>query len=435
MNRFVLKVIVFTIASASLALATQKQQSGKKDLVLTPLVGKECTVYLNNGEEVSGTFWDFGDDFVTVKVKKGLLYSKAEQYSVSEIREFEGPSGKKYDLQSLMGVDLQESRSDHENILRILTIKDDSEAPAEQPAEPTTSEVSKPEPKQPKPAPKPAASSVAQSTEAQQTKTRSPEPQVAAKPKAVSPEKTRAAGKDERKGEKLIEPTNAEETPNIPVAVAPTNNFLAAEKLRYQTMILAISAAVLFVLFVIFKGLGYNSLILAKYSMFPTRLIRMNGPYGIIDQGKEDGVKTDDIVRLYRKNGAKIEYKGRVRVTKVAQNYSAVETIRTQKDVKLGAGDVGIRDRNVLLNIIKAIRFGIGAALAATARGLAIMARRLSGEQQDPFPERKPRIVEVEHESDIKEVTEFAQKFRTGESVEDEEESGNSEEHSVKVKK
>jgi len=434
MNRLISKIIVFTTAAASLALATQEQQSGEKDLILTPLVGKNCTVYLNNGEEVSGTFWDFGDDFVTVKVKKGLLYSKAEQYAVSEIKEFEGPSGKKYDLQSMMGTESVENNSvpsDEDNILRILTIKDDS---PEQPVE-TTSEPPEPEAKQPKPTPTPAASSVAKSTESQQKTTQAPETTVVAKPEKAAPEKKPTPSKAKNKVEKVIKPTNAQKTPSKPLAIPPTNKSLAEEKLRYQTIILSVSAAVLFIMFVIFKGFGYNSLILAKYSMFPTRLIRMNGPYGIIDQGKEDGVKTDDIVRLYRKNGAKIEYKGRVRVTKVAQNYSAVEIIRTQKDVKLGAGDVGIRDRNVLLNVIKAIRFGIGTGLGAIARGLASIARRLSGDQQDPFTERKPRVAKVEHESDIKEVTEFAQKFRTGESAEENETANESEAHIAKVNK
>lgn len=395
--------------------------------VLKSLIGEQCTIYLNNGEEVSGTFWDYSSDAITVKVKKGLLYSNAEQFSIDEIKRLEGPSGQTYDLAALLGSQSQsakrsapEAAESSDNILRILTIKDDAPEQTEESA----AEKTAPAPRQSEATPSSAATKATAPADVQEKANKkdvSAKAPVASKP-AESPRKTPPPETKRSRSTTARSQTPANPQPEPKSSVAeslPREEVQASETLRYQTLVLSIAAGVMIVLFIIFKGLGLNSLILAKYSMFPTRLIRMNAPYGIIDQGKEDGVKMDDIVRLYRKNQGKIEYKGTVKVTKVAQNYSAIETIRTKKDSKLGAGDVGVRDRNILLYALKQVRTAVGAALGALARMLAVTARTLSVDHADPLIERKPRVVQADHESDIKEVTELIKKSKTAENADD----------------
>jgi len=419
MNRL---IVVFSIIYAISGIADLPAQSGTKASVLKPLVGEKCTVYLNNGEEVSGTFWDYSTDAITVKVKKGLLYSKAEQVSVSEIKRFEGADGKTYDLQALLGTNpdvakkaaAQKSADDIENVLRILTIKDDS---AEEQMEVETAEKTPEQQSKPKLTPPSTSPAVAKSTTVEEKKDETPKQAVATKP--VKPVRKSPAPKANKKRDtKSLSQVPENSKKHIP-ELPPEDDIRAAETLRYQTLVLAVAAGVMVILFIVFKGFGLNSLILAKYSMFPTRMIRMNGPYGIIDQGKEDGVKMDDIVRLYRKNEGKIEYNGKVRVTKVAQNYSAVEILRTKKDIKLGAGDVGVRDRNILLYSLKQVRTAVSAVLGALARMLAVTAKTLSVDHEDPLMERRPRIVKADHETDIKEVTELIKKSKPAENGEE----------------
>ena len=154
--------------------------------------------------------------------------------------------------------------------------------------------------------------------------------------------------------------------------------------LRYQTLIL-FGVAVLVALVMIFsRVIGLKSSAYSKDSLFPSRLVKMNGRYGIIDQGSDDGVKVDDIIRLYHKVGQKILYRGMVKVKKVAENYAAVEVIKRKKGTRLKVGDVGFRDRNFVATTLKRLRIWTSHGLSSLGKGILMTAKGLEIHEEEP---------------------------------------------------
>ncbi|MFQ5751142.1 MAG: ParB/RepB/Spo0J family partition protein, partial [bacterium] len=154
--------------------------------------------------------------------------------------------------------------------------------------------------------------------------------------------------------------------------------------LRYQTIILFSVAGFTIVLVIFLKVIGVKGSSYGKYSLFPARLVKMNGHYGIIDQGSNDGVKVDDILRLYRKQGRKIVFRGKVHVIKVAECYSAVELTKSYPNGHLKVGDVGFRDRNFVLTCFKRIRIITSAILIDLAKVLAYVAKKFDIKTEKP---------------------------------------------------
>ncbi len=91
-------VLIFLLLLAPLAQATNSQESASDNPLafLKPLAGKKCAVHLKNGEVINGTLWVYGTDHVSVKVKKGLLYSKTEKYLASEIDFLKDEAANRY---------------------------------------------------------------------------------------------------------------------------------------------------------------------------------------------------------------------------------------------------------------------------------------------------------------------------------------------------
>ena len=112
-----------------------------------------------------------------------------------------------------------------------------------------------------------------------------------------------------------------------------------------------------------------------KQTLFPTRVIEIQGKYAVIDHGETDGIKTDDIIRLYRKTGRQVQYKGKIKVNKVGENYSSVELFKLQRGQKLEISDVGFRDRNLFAAAFKQFRIIISASLRGLAKGIQFTAK------------------------------------------------------------
>jgi len=95
-------------------------------------------------------------------------------------------------------------------------------------------------------------------------------------------------------------------------------------------------------------------------------------------------VKSDDIMRIYRKQGRRIDFKGKVKVVKVAQNYSAVELIKSNGRTRLEIGDVGFRDRNFLMTGLKRVRIWLGKLFSGLAKGFAYAAKNFEVQTEEP---------------------------------------------------
>ncbi|MCH6559591.1 hypothetical protein IH799_04455, partial [candidate division KSB1 bacterium] len=127
-----------------------------------------------------------------------------------------------------------------------------------------------------------------------------------------------------------------------------------------------------------------------KQSLFPTRVIEIQGKYGVIDHGKTDGIKIDDFIRIYKKTGRKIRYKGKIKVKKVGENYSAVELIKIQPGEELEISYVGFRDRNLFVAAFKRFRIITSASLRGLAKGLQFTAKNIDVKSDEPSVDLRP---------------------------------------------
>lgn len=437
-------ILVFTGGTSTLA---QTQNTSADAASLMPLVGKKCTLFINNGDKVSGTLWDYGQDYITLKVKKGLLYSKAEKFPISDIKYLQDSKGKKIKLSGMQTPAPKESTESQtdadesgmvkqmaekdlfENTLRILTVtkSDEDEVPAPTKSTETFQSLKntsinantylskntakKPDAKPSNPAaPKNKKSSYSYSPPKTNWHPPVPKRKEIFSEDATTPKKAVVT---------VVEQTPEQQTETEKVALtataAPAATSAAVETvktLRYQNFILYGSGILLILLVAFFKGFGLKGSAYGKHSLFPTRLIRMTGPYGIIDQGQDDGVKLGDVVRIYRKSERRIQFKGKVKVTKIAQNYSAVELLKIKGDTKLGAGDVGVRDRNLVLNSMKGLQALTSVTLGALAKLLAFTAQNLAVEKSKLDFQSNSDLIEPTHETPVQEVTELVQKVR-----------------------
>lgn len=356
---------------------------------LMPLVGQRCTILLLSGEELKGTLWDVGDDYVTLKLRKGLLYSKADKYSISEIAYIEDETGKKYIIaENVDEEDIGETTDG--DLTNELYFQTDDLIRPEEPTKPYNNYSALNNPyNKPAEQPEPAAENLKSEDVTSEESTPTPEMSAAA-----ARNKIRGGAKEKAAQPKVID------RPAIPRAydsdlVAPpkprASESTAATPLNKKQRILNYQIKILFGvavfaigLVIFLKLIGMKGSAYGKHSLFPARVVRMNGQYGIIDQGGNDGVKKDDIIRLYRKKGRKIQFKAKVRVIKVENSYSAVELVKGNRRVRPEVGDVGFRDRNFVAAAFKKLRIITSAILGVLARVFDFASRNIKVETATP---------------------------------------------------
>ncbi len=424
--------VCFSAAPVTQQLAITSQQSSQ----LLALVGQKCRLTLRNGILVSGTLWDFDNVSVTVKVKKGLLYSKTERHEISKVDYFEDASGNKIYFGGSAGGagkkppatlifsmdDTEEQASDSETEAGLPALSgsgQDSHVDSEEKALQSTLRIldEKKEQLQTSPASPveekaefgsdkdrggrrstAVATSKEAATETAQMQDRKPEEKKSGS--RLSPTtplvkgdegKKGASGKQFRKQRKITQNTKGTKgdtqkklrrAESTYVPVTPETKKMRI--LRYQTLIL-FGVVVFIALMMIFsRAIGMKSSAYSKLSLFPSKLVKMNGRYGIIDQGADDGVKVDDIIRLYHKVGKKILFRGMVKVKKVADNYSAVEVIKRKKGTRLQVGDVGFRDRNFVATAVKRLRIWTSHTLNKLGKRILLTAQELDVNEEEP---------------------------------------------------
>ncbi len=412
----------------SLYSSNQQYNSGlvEQTSSLLPLVGKKCTVFLNNSEKVNGTLWDIGEDFITLKVKKGLLYSKAEKYGLSEINYIEDSKGTKIEIASLKTKNNVNTFSEDEESSKLYfhtgdLIKEENEQTQEPEKVETPvnrldelnslsrlNRIDSPiETKKVETETRPVETNLV--SKAQDNKEKFPEKVVEEKSKPepettatlvtknnkMSEQETYFQSDFETSEDNQVEESVAQtEPPNTLVQSQTRDEFsenippvAATQKLkilRYQTTILYSVGVFVIALIIFLKVTGLKGTAFGKFSLFPSHLMKISGSYGIIDQGSGDKVKVDDVIRLYRKFSHKIEFKGKVKVIKVADNYSAVEMIKNNEYAPLEVGDVGFRDRNSLTTAIKKMRILFSALFSSLGRTFSNAAQNLEVRQKEP---------------------------------------------------
>jgi len=426
MSKLKLKfVFIFLLFIALLAQATTAQERTAENPLafLKQLVGEKCAVHLKNGEVINGTLWVYGNDYVSVKVKKGLLYSKTEKYNASEIDFLKDKAANRYYMPRAdretnekpptklyinpdQSHEKENSKPEQEfqGTFRFLSKeKDKKESYTAPPSFPkVTYKKTKP------PVAKKTKTVLNNKTEMPRTvlsyKTEEPKTTApnlySARPKTIKKEvrkpakptyftKRTPAKKQTIPETKTELPKGHEKQPQekeVKIAAAENNSQKATTFWNQKYVLLGSGALIIAALF-FFKiaRVRYR-----KKTLFPTQVIEIQGKYAVIDHGKTDGIKTDDFIRLYKKTGRQIRYKGKIKVKKVGENYSAVELMKLQPGQELEVSDVGFRDRNLLASAIKQFRIIVSASLRGLAKGLQFTARNIDVKSDEPSVDLRP---------------------------------------------
>lgn len=396
------------------------------------MIGEPCTVFLKNGEGQYGTLWEVGADFLILKIKKGPLYSKEEKFAFSEIDYVEDVNRRRVNLQSAQvspqpepnttaggetGVMIRTFNPSEEttpeedgNLDELLKKLDDDQPAREEESEvpligleedlnldPSAGETSKPADGEPGLliVTRKQSSETASSEEAQPS-VENPKPTQTSQP---SPQPRNQAPAPSRKSATPQTPESeveSSEDPGIrPGPVVPAVGLAESRQvkiIRYQVLILFGASVLAALLMIVLKIKGMAGYAYGKRSLFPTQLVKIDGEYGVIDQGAQDGVKVDDEVKFYRKSGRRIRYVGKMNVVKVGETHAAVQLVTISRHGPMKAGDVGMRDRNLIFTATVIVRKITGTAFWIMARIFEFVSKVLA--VKSPEPELEVQVVD-----------------------------------------
>ena len=420
----------FILFLATLVQTTTAQETIAENPLafLKPLVGKKCAVHLKNGEVIKGTLWVYGTDFLSMKVKKGLLYSKTEKYHASEIDFLKDKAANRYYMPRVnrtmdkkpatkvvinpdQSIKEEESKLEQEfqGTFRFLSKKKEKKEGT----------ITSPSPKTTYEKPKlPVASRTKTILNNRTEKPRTALSNKSERPKAVKPNFYSARPKEAKKEvRKPAKPTyftkrtpakrqviqkpkpgselpKKNKQPKIQHAQTHETKIVAAENdsqkpsyLSNERIALLGSGILIIAAIFLFKVVRVKY---RKQTLFPTRVIEIQGKFAVIDHGITDGIKTDDIIRLYKKTGRQIQYKGKIKVKKVGENYSAVEVTKLQPGQELEISDVGFRNRNHFALALKRFRVVISSSLRGLARGIQFTAKNIDVKSDPSQVDLKP---------------------------------------------
>jgi hypothetical protein len=437
--RLRLALAAVLIGALTYSFIPLRQDGGQNDYfssALTSLVGKKVKVVSFEGKRIQGTLWNFNDEFLSVKVKKGLVYSKTETIEISEVDYIEDPDGRKISMLELEALSQIETAKQTgggpsskstlyfhtDDILgsnsqkstktdRALSNKESekkrqfssglargSSTPkksykSQTATRPTRSKVTKRRPTRPR------VASTARSRRPKSSSTRS---SGVAKRTEKNPPAALAANTDKDQSVELSETA----APKTAAAVAASRlralqqsaAFIRTEtvagqnkKLRYQNFILFGVVGIAFGVLMMAKVREANYAVAGDASLFPAAVVKMNGRFGLINQGLVDGIKLGDVIKLYRKEGRHVDFKGKGYVRKVSEKFSLVEAVKTKKLQYLEIGDTGFVDRSFSANIVRGFRRATGTALQGLASGLGQAANNVEGKVETPD---SPKMVE-----------------------------------------
>lgn len=410
-------ILTFLVLSIFFSVVFAQPSQNEFSSKLLPLVGKKVILTLKDGEVVEGTLWDFEADYIILKIKKSLIYSQSVKYNIDKLNFLEDQNGTKISFVKeskptaiFFSMDdtqnegdysenynlTQESKNDNGLEITTSTIQKSAEAQRKKSEvtqnKPFVKKVYRTRPKNSK--------KINQTTSIAKKKTvkkSKPVKKSNAITQAALSEKNEVPQHIRPRKQKIsaftkvkISPSNItkKRSAGVPAKLEDTEVLLAGVKevrvLRYQLLILFAVVGILALVMITAKTIGLKGSTYGKHTLFPSKLIKIEGHYGIIDQGTTDGVKLDDIIRFYRKKGQKIEYRGQVQVKKVGEAESAVEILKAQKGKKLEIGDVGFRDHNMLATAMKKLRVVTSIVLNFLGKTIIYTAKNIEIKEQEP---------------------------------------------------
>lgn len=406
---------VYALTYATVPLAQNGTKSDYKSSVLLPLVGRQVKVALTSGKQIRGTLWDFGEDFISIKSKKGLLYSKTVKIAFPDFEYIEDPNGIKISTLELEAMDARMNptqatvNAGNKSTLYFHTEDILGSNKEKSPSRETTGYqktlLSLDTGKQPRKNSRVAANSKKKSTGiARSTAKRKPKKTARRKVATVSKRKstrkpavqTRLARNDNPKSkriqkaapEKIVAAVAAAQlrpgrASRLSVPAGKPLRSTRTKMLEYQNLILFGIVTLAFALLIMLKIKEAKGSAYGKDSLFPACIVKRNGKYGLIDQGTLDGIKLGDVMKLYRKEGKHVDFKGKAYIRKVADKFSIVETIPNGKFAILEIGDVGFLDRSFVSTGARGLRHGMGSIMGGLAKGLSRAAKNLDGKLQE----------------------------------------------------
>jgi len=346
------------------------------------LIGQPCTITNQDGSQAKGTLWGFDGTYIILKVVRDTsLYAKAEKYKLGQILFLEDEFGTRLDVPHFMA---EEADTESKRLNALASegrpVPDSSGSTAGStiqylPSSPnritvdsassgavddTTGVPSTAPPVRQPPGPGhdlrgvPARPQWVIPAPVKPT-VRKPEIKKRALPKRRHRKMLYAARP--QKQDVVVDTRMKAATPAAPSAVLPSFDkttpvqaagLAATERectLQYQTAILFSVVAFLGILLVVarLKGLGTQSSLQNALAM-PARVVRISGPYSIIDMGLGDGIQEAEVIHFFHKHAGDIAYCAKGRVLKVKQNYSAVEITERSSKWPLFVRDAAFRD-------------------------------------------------------------------------------------------
>lgn len=343
------------------------------------LIGQHCTVTNQDGSQAHGILWGFDGISIILKVHNASLYARAEKYKLDQILYLEDDADTRIDFTRFddgAGVPVTLAVAGHsqpdasgsaagpnmESFGKSLTVGvNDSDSSGAQDATADTERVISTSP--PAETPRAIPDDVRRLPGKPQSVIPAPvKPRVKkpARKKRTFPKRRhrkmlyadRSSKKDAETSTHVKAPISA---PHASVssyadaARAPEPDALTVtdreRALQYQATILFSVVALLGILLIVakLKGLG-NGKSMPGALAIPAQVVRISGPYSIIDLGQGDGILEGEVVHFFHRHASDVAYCAKGRVLKVKHTYSAVEITERSSKWPLFVRDAAFRD-------------------------------------------------------------------------------------------
>lgn len=321
-------------------------------------MGQRCIVFLKNGEKITGKLTLVTEDHLLLKVKESLFYSKEHKIPLSEVREVRDPNNKIVEIKSIKRtieeVDLLDSSEEKELIRMLLEEKnpptvdlweEETQVEKDTLQNPPQPAIEKAEKETTKVSP----GIIRRSEEKSVQLTRSVKEKVIDKSKPPKPIPPLIVKPSVDKHPE-VPPFGEQKATNLTLSIL---ELLAGSIDRFNSrLVLALSVIAVSLVFLA----GAMILILKKQvglsnqngaDPFPSRVIKVQGEYGVIDEGSRGGIKQGEILIVKRRDGTGLSTVGLAQAVKVLQHLAGVQLIEKLKETSLQVGDIVYKKNHI----------------------------------------------------------------------------------------
>jgi len=327
-------------------------------------IGQKCTVFLKNGEKLTGKLTLVTEDHLFLKVKESLFYSKEHKIPLSEVREVRDLNNQIVEVKSdgriIEDVDLLDPSEEKELIRMLLKEENPPAVVKEEPVDFSEEETQVEEDTVQK-APQPAI----EKAEKETTKV---SPGIIRRPEEKSPRLTRSVEErvtDKSKPPKPIPPLtvkpSVDKHPEMPPPGEQRATDVTLSALERLTgsidrfngrLVLALSVMGVSLVFlagaiilILKKQVGLNNQ--NRTDPFPSRVIKVQGEYGVIDEGSRGGIEQGEILIVKRRDRTGLSTIGLVQAVKVLQHLAGVQLIEKLRETSLQVGDIVYKKNHI----------------------------------------------------------------------------------------